>query len=109
MINLKSIFPPTAHRVILQTNSEENKKIKNQTIDNLTIYKNSSEDIISGRINELNSEWDTERILETNAAAVVVLSSILGFRLNRYWFILSGFAGFFCFSMLCMDGVHHYR
>jgi hypothetical protein len=95
IINLKSIFPPTALRVNFQTNPKENKTIKNQTIENLNIYKNSSDDIISSRIDELNSEWDTEKILETNAATVVILSSILGFKSNRWWFIVSGFAGFF--------------
>lgn len=52
--------------------------------------------LLSERISKLNFEWDTERVLETNAASIILLCSILGFRKKEQnYFVLSGIVGFF--------------
>lgn len=43
----------------------------------------------------MNLEWDTERVLEANAAVLILLSSILGLKTSRCWFLLTGIVGGF--------------
>jgi hypothetical protein len=43
----------------------------------------------------LNAEWDTERLLEVNAGLLALLSSYLGIRTSRFWFMLTGATGLF--------------
>lgn len=91
----RNILPPTAFRVFLRTDPIINAEIRNQTIRNLNIYKNCNETDITDRIRALNLEWDTERILELNAAGVIILGSILGLKTGRCWFLLTGLVGIF--------------
>lgn len=88
-------FPPTSERVELNTNAKVNEKIGEKTLKNIANYTNKSNEEINSRIKELNKEWDIERFLETNAASAVVLSTILGFTVNKKWFSVSGIAGGF--------------
>lgn len=85
-----NIFPPTAKRVCMRTDPKVNADIRNQTIRNVNIYKNGDEADITDRIGKLNQEWDTERILEADAALLVILSSYLGIRTNKIWYLLTG-------------------
>ncbi len=91
----KNIFPPTSRRVFLRTDPLTNSEIRNQTIKNLNLFKNGTEDEISERIQTLDKEWDTERILEVNASLLILLSSYLGIKLSRIWFLLTGAVGGF--------------
>lgn len=61
----------------------------------MNIYKCSSEVDLTDRIRSLNTEWDTERVLEVNAAILILLSSYLGVRTSRCWFLLTGTIGAF--------------
>jgi len=92
---LKKIFPPTTKRVSINSNPNVNFKIRNHTIRNINIYKNSSDKILSDNIEKLNNEWDIERLLEAKAATIVIASTILGLKLNKKWFLLTGVAGIF--------------
>jgi hypothetical protein len=94
-INIRCKIKPTAHRVSLKTCPKVNSTIRNQTIWNLNHYKNKSHESISNRIKKLNQEWDTERVLEVNAASLVIISTILGLTSRRCWFILTGAVGAF--------------
>lgn len=86
----KNIFPPTSQRVFLKTDPLTNAEIRNQTIRNLNIFKNTDATQISDRIRVLNQEWDTERFLGVNASLFILLSSYLGIKLSRIWFLLTG-------------------
>lgn len=85
-----NIFPSTAKRVCMRTDPKINADIRNQTVRNVNIYKNGNEADIADRICRLNQEWDTERLMEVNAALLVILSSYLGIRTSRIWFLLTG-------------------
>lgn len=85
-----NIFPPTAHRVSLKTDPLYNAEIRNQTIRNLGVYKNCEEDQITDRIRILNQEWDTERVLEVNASLLILISSYMGIKMSKCWFLLTG-------------------
>lgn len=93
----KNILPPTSKRVFLRTNPMVNAEIRNQTIRNLNIYKNCNEFELTDRIRWLNTEWDTERVLELNAAGLLAISSYLGIKTSRFWFLLTGAVAVFMF------------
>lgn len=85
-----NIFPPTSQRVFLKTDPLTNAEIRNQTIKNLNIFKNCEEAEIGDRIRKLSQEWDTERVLEVNAGLLIILSSYLGIKTSRIWFLVTG-------------------
>lgn len=90
-----SIMPPSTKRVELHTNKKINEKIKQKTIQNINKYSNSDVNVLTIRLKELNHEWDTERVLEANAASIILISSIIGYFKNPYWFIITGIISFF--------------
>lgn len=83
------LIPKSVNRLALNTNMKSNEKILNGIYKNIVYYKTRDTNEISKRIDELQHEWDTERILEANAAAVILASLILGKFANRKWLILS--------------------
>ena len=91
----KEKIPPTTKRVRLNTSDNLNKKIKDRTIDNIEKYKNVDEEALTNRLRVLNKEWNTERVLEANASTLILISTILGLRKNRNWFILTKLVSFF--------------
>lgn len=95
VIKGKKIFPPTSFRVFLRTDPPVNAEIRNQTIRNLNILKTANETDLTERIRNLNSEWDTERVLEVSAATLILISSYLGIKTSRLWFLLTGIVGVF--------------
>lgn len=93
---MKRIFPPTTKRVSLNTSSNINTSIRNNTLRRINVYKNSSDKILSENIDRLNHEWDVERVIEARAACIILGSTILGLRTNKkYWFLFTGTAGLF--------------
>jgi hypothetical protein len=46
-------------------------------------------------LDELKDEWDIERVLEANAASVVLAGVVLGATVDRRFFALSGLVGLF--------------
>lgn len=92
----KEILPPTTKKAAFHTCNKVNQDIRNKTLSCINTYKDSGEAILSDKIEKLNREWDTERVLETKAASVVLLSSIVGYKKKKCcWFLLTGAAGFF--------------
>lgn len=90
----KECLPPTTKRVALNTCNKVNQEIRNKTICCIDNNKSGDEAALSDIIEKLNREWDTERALETNAASVVLLSSIIGYSMKKCcWFLLTGAVG----------------
>lgn len=95
---MKSILkkiPPTTKRVEMHTPPEVNDRIHKQTIADLYKYRDADEDAVTERIRQLDREWNTERVLEANASTLILLSTILGYKKSRYWFLLTGTVGYF--------------
>ena len=88
------ILPPTTERVQRNTENNLNKAIQEQTVFNLNKLKYAEDGDLSERIETLNKEWDTERFLETNAAAIILLCSILGLKKSKA-FLFPGTISFF--------------
>jgi hypothetical protein len=66
-------------RVRRHTPTEINRRIDADIDTALQRYAGASPEVVSRRIDQLDREWDIERLLETNAASI----SLLGFALSR--------------------------
>ncbi|AAK76785.1 hypothetical protein BJV85_003881 [Clostridium acetobutylicum] len=93
---LHTICPPTSKRVAMNTSNEINLKIQKKLCSNIEAYNKMSKEEILSKIHELDAEWDIERILETNAASIILLSIAAGLiKKNSGYFkfagIVSGF------------------
>ena len=87
---MEKILPDTNDRVEEHTSEKVNDKIAEQTRRNIEYYKDVSREEINKRLDELEAEWDTERVLEANASSLILIGTALGFAVNRKWHLLSG-------------------
>ena len=85
---MKNKLPATTKRVAQNTSPSVNDEIRAQTLENLNAFQYAGEEAMTERIKCLDAEWDTERILEADAAIMVMASSIMGVRNNR-WSLLT--------------------
>lgn len=92
---IRKILPKSTERVEKHTNSEINKRIYKDTLLNIGKHLDKSNEEISDRIEELENEWDVERVLETNASSLILAGIVLGYTVNKKWYILSGTVGGF--------------
>jgi hypothetical protein len=89
------IFPDTSKRVVLHTKHKSNENIRRQTINNLNHALKEDKAMLTLRINKLDSEWDTERLLETNATILILFSILLSYLFSTWWLLLAaGVAAF---------------
>src|SRR5690606_1181633 len=52
---------------------------------------------VESRLQELDREWDIERVIEVNASSVLMASLALGIK-NKRWFNVAGMAASFLFQ-----------
>ena len=79
-----------ADRVRENTSDESNRRIDDETIARVQEYAARSEADIARRIEELDREWDMERLLETNASVLALTGLVLGATHSRKWLIVPG-------------------
>lgn len=82
------VIPPTAGRVPQQTDAEVNERIRRQTEANVAHYATRDPRVLGIRIQELEREWDIERVLEANAATVSLIGLSLARFVSRRWLLL---------------------
>jgi len=75
-------------RVRARTKPEINQKIDSDLERRLKFYAAQGKDTISERIEELDREWDIERILQVNAASLGLAGVVFGIALSRKWLLL---------------------
>lgn len=80
-------MPKTEQRVEQHTDPAINEKLRRDIEARIYYYSQRIEDI-QQRLNELESEWDIERVLETQASALSFLGLFLGATSSRKWFIV---------------------
>lgn len=90
-------LPKTNQRVAQNTAEHINQDIQ-QAIRHSVDYYQANPDFIEARLQQLDKEWDIERILEANASTLIVAGSALGFALNRKFFAIPLVVGAFLFQ-----------
>ena len=87
---------PTADRVQAQTAPRINDEIERQTLACLRANAASTPEELSRHIDELEREWDIERVLQTNASILALSGVVLGAAVNKKFLALPGVVlGFF--------------
>lgn len=80
----------SADRVRRSSSAEANLEIDRQTDANISRYAGLSHDAIAMRLEQLDREWDVERVLEVNASTLALSGLLLGLTVNRKWLVLPG-------------------
>ena len=80
---------PKEDRVRAQTDPEINRKLDTELERRLRFFATQDEQTISGRIGELDQEWDIERVLETNASGLILATILLSIFRGRKWLVVS--------------------
>ena len=75
--------PATAARVPQSTAEEVNRQIYDGIRDRVNAYAAEGPEAIERRLRELDHEWDIERMLEANAAAISLIGLGLGTFIHR--------------------------
>jgi len=89
------MIPTTSQRVPLHTSEAVNQRIRRETEENVRRNAYAGPQAIEQRLQELDAEWDIERMLEANAATAVLVGSLLGATVDRRFFVFPGLvAGF---------------
>jgi hypothetical protein len=87
------MLPQTTGRVAWNTAETINRRIAEETEERIRHYAARPQQI-DRRLKELDEEWDMERTLETNAAGLALLGTVLGV-INKRFLLLPGLvAGF---------------
>ena len=81
------LIPPTTERVPRHTAEDVNERIVRETDINVGSYA-ADRRLIDMRLQDLDREWDIERALEANAAAVSLIGLALGRLISRRWYFL---------------------
>ena len=82
------MLPSTARRVAWNTSGKVNAEIRHKTLRR--IERTMAEGELNTALARLDREWDTERVLETNAACLLLLSLGLGVAKDRRWLWITG-------------------
>lgn len=80
-------FASTAHRVAAHTPERVNHRIQARTLRSLKYFRAYPEEI-PDRLQELDREWDIERVLTTNASTLMLVGTGLGFLVDRRFLAL---------------------
>ena len=83
------ILPPTTTRVERNSHREWNELNRLRTYAELARLKEAERIEIDARLAELDREWDIERVLNANAATIILVSVALAFAVNRRFLLLS--------------------
>lgn len=71
-----------------RSSPDVNQRIDQETFRNIWHYATQARDQITRRIDDLDREWDIERLLETSTAGLTFAGLGLGLLVNRRWLLL---------------------
>ena len=77
-------------RVRAHTTPDVLDEIDRQIKTHVEFYSTQSRGAISARIEELEQEWDIERVLEINASSLALTGLVLGATASKKWLWLTG-------------------
>lgn len=82
------INPTEGDRVRANTAAEVNRRVDDQIERNIRHYSGQTKEEIYRRIQDLDQEWDIERVLETMASSLSLTGIVLGATVDRKWFLV---------------------
>jgi hypothetical protein len=82
------ISPAEGDRVRANTAADVNRRVDEQIERNIRHYSGQTKEEIYRRIQELDQEWDIERVLETMASSFSLTGIVLGATVDRKWFLV---------------------
>src|SRR5438105_11427164 len=82
------MLPATTMRVPLHTPDQYNAAIRRKTEESVLRHAEAGPEAIARRLEELDREWDIERLLEANAASVALAGVALGALVDRRFLAL---------------------
>lgn len=82
------MLPTTSSRVVDHTSDRVNTEIREQTEQNIRGCAVKGNEAITRRLDRLDEEWDIERTLEANAAALSLIGLGLGTFVSKKWYVL---------------------
>lgn len=85
------MLPATRERVSANTAQEVNQRIRQRTERNIMESIAGGPKAIERRLEELDREWDIERVLETMAPTITLLGLALSVTKSRKWLIVPAF------------------
>jgi hypothetical protein len=91
------MLPTSRERVPLHTSDENNQAIQRAMEARLRFYA-ATPTLISTRLQELDEEWDIERAIEMNAAALAFTGLVAGTVGDRRWLLLPALVTGFLFQ-----------
>ena len=77
-------------RVRRSSTDEANQAVDEKMLEKISENGYGSQQALENRIEELNKEWDIERVLEVNASTLALTGVLLGVTKDKRWFILPG-------------------
>lgn len=78
----------TVDRVTDNTADEVNEAIRRQTEESVARHASRGAAAIARRLEELDAEWDIERLLECNASIACLVGLTLGATVDKRWFVM---------------------
>jgi hypothetical protein len=75
-------------RVRANTAAQVNRRVDEQIERNIRHYSGQTKEEIYRRIQDLDEEWDIERVLETMASSFSLTGIVLGATVDRKWFLV---------------------
>ncbi len=92
------MIPSTIERVQENTSADVNREIRRETKENVARIAAQGGIAINRRLDELEHEWDVERLLECNASSIAFTGVALGALVDRRWLILPALVTGFLFQ-----------
>jgi hypothetical protein len=83
-----SVLPPTSTRVEHATHPSINDRIQRRTDAQVGRLEGARRVELQARLEELDREWDIERVLQANASVLVSLGVALGYAVDRRFLVL---------------------
>lgn len=80
------MLPATTERVEINTSPAVNREIEDRLRENISRYLDADRAYIDRRLQELDREWNVERVIETEAPLMIGLGVALGALHDRRWF-----------------------
>ncbi|KGM14120.1 hypothetical protein N869_04010, partial [Cellulomonas bogoriensis 69B4 = DSM 16987] len=80
---------PEPDRVRAHTDPEVNQQLDDERVGSVAAMVGAPEAAVRARLADLDHEWDVERVLQVNAAALTLLGVSLGATRSRRWLALA--------------------